>query len=95
MMTLIIAEIVIYYLIFINLITFLVFGFDKMRAEHGWRRTPEAELLILAGMGGTPTAYAARALFPHKTRKQPFSDQLHTVAGVQLCVGVFIAVLTL
>lgn len=83
-----------YYLIFINLITFLVFEFDKMRAEHGWRRTPEAELLILAGMGGTPAAYAARALFRHKTRKQPFSDQLHTVAGVQLCVGVFIAVLT-
>lgn len=45
---------------------------------------------MLAMLGGTGGAYAGRALFRHKTRKQPFSSQLHTIAvlqGLTLCAG--------
>lgn len=67
-----------------NFIAFAAFGIDKARAEAGTWRTAESTLLLLAAIGGTPGAYAGRALFRHKTRKQPFSSQLHTIAVVQV-----------
>jgi uncharacterized membrane protein YsdA (DUF1294 family) len=48
--------------------------------------------LNLALIGGIGGAYAGRALFRHKTRKQPFSTHLHMVAGLQLCAGAFVVV---
>lgn len=62
---------------------FVAFGIDKALAEAGVRRISEATLLLFAFLGGTPGAYAARHLFRHKTRKQPFSGQLHTIAILQ------------
>ena len=73
-----------YYLIAINLATFAAFGIDKMLAEARRRRISEATLLKLTLIGGTPGAYAARLLFRHKTRKQPFSGYLHTIAVLQI-----------
>lgn len=79
-------------LVVMNFATFAAFGLDKARAEQGKRRISERALLQLAFFGGTPGAYAGRALFRHKTRKQPFSGQLHTIAGLQLCAAAFLAV---
>lgn len=70
-------------LVAINAITFLRFGRDKTRAVRRLRRVAERELLILALIGGTPGAFAARHLFRHKTRKQPFSAWLMLIAAVQ------------
>lgn len=67
----------------INAATFVAFALDKARAMADTRRTPEGTLLLFAALGGTPGAYAARALFRHKTRKQPFVGRLHTIAGLQ------------
>lgn len=80
-------------LIAINLAAFAAFGIDKALAENQRRRIAEATLLNLAFFGGSPGAYAGRALFRHKTRKQPFSGQLHAIAAMQLVVGVFLTVL--
>ncbi len=81
-----------YYLIAINFVAFATFGLDKMQAEAGHRRTSEAALLRLAALGGSVGAYAGRALFRHKTRKQPFSRRLHTIACGQLVLAVFVLV---
>lgn len=70
-------------LLCLNAATFAVFGFDKIRAEGGGRRVSEARLLQIALIGGTPGAYAARAVFRHKTRKQPFSGRLRAIAVLQ------------
>ncbi|MEO7383932.1 MAG: DUF1294 domain-containing protein, partial [Novosphingobium sp.] len=56
-----------------------------MRAINGARRVPEADLLGLALVGGTPAAFLARHLFRHKTRKEPFSTQLKIIAILQVC----------
>ena len=79
-------------LIAMNLAAFVAFGIDKALAENGARRISEATLLQLAFLGGTPGAYAGRALFRHKTRKQPFSDHLHMIAGLQVFAGFFAGV---
>lgn len=68
----------------VNLWTFMLFGFDKIRAEAGTWRVSEGTLLTWALFGGSMGAYAGRALFRHKTRKQPFSSHLHQTAILQV-----------
>ena len=81
-------EVLTYYLIAINFAAFTAFGIVKMRAaavgpRRGKRRTSEADLLSPAFAGGTLGAYSGRAVFRHKTRKQPFSSHLPTIAILQ------------
>jgi uncharacterized membrane protein YsdA (DUF1294 family) len=74
----------------VNFFAFAAFGIDKMKAEAGQWRVAESTLLMLAFVGGTPGAYAGRSVFRHKTRKQPFSSQLHSIAvlhGIALAGG--------
>ena len=68
----------------VNFTTILRFRQDKRRAQAGERRIPEADLLTLAVIGGSPGALLARRLFRHKTRKEPFSTRLQLIAVVQL-----------
>lgn len=77
------------YLLVLNAMTFAVFASDKRRAAGGDRRVPERTLLGLAALGGTPGAFAARRVFRHKTRKQPFRTRLWliTLAQTVLIVG--------
>jgi uncharacterized membrane protein YsdA (DUF1294 family) len=70
-------------LVVLNLFTMLRFWQDKQRAIAGERRIPEADLLALALVGGSPGALAARWMFRHKTRKQPFSTWLLLIAAIQ------------
>ena len=63
--------------------TVLRFWQDKNFARAGAWRVPEADLLFLALIGGTPGAFAARRLFRHKTRKQPFTTHLWMIAAIQ------------
>ena len=56
---------------------------DKIRAARGSWRVSEGALLAWAFLGGTIGAYVGRALFRHKTRKQPFSSHLHQTAILQ------------
>ena len=74
------------YLLAVNVATVALFGADKRAARLGLRRAPEADLLRLAAVGGSPGAFVAIELFRHKTRKQPFRARLWTIAGLQLAV---------
>jgi uncharacterized membrane protein YsdA (DUF1294 family) len=78
------------YLGAINVVAFHVFAWDKVEAVSGRnRRTPERTLLALTAAGGTLGALAARWLFRHKTKKQPFRTffWLIIVAQAVLIVG--------
>jgi uncharacterized membrane protein YsdA (DUF1294 family) len=71
------------FLLAINIATLLAFRADKAAARDQRRRIPERELLALALFGGTPAAFAARQVFRHKTRKEPFSTCLMLIAALQ------------
>lgn len=75
-------------LLLLNLATMLCFWLDKQSAREGRWRIPEARLLGLALIGGSPGAFAARRLFRHKTRKQPFSTRLWLIAACQAGAGI-------
>lgn len=57
-----------YYLIGINILTFLLYGVDKRRAKRGAWRISEKFLLGCGVLGGASGALAGMKLFRHKTR---------------------------
>jgi len=76
--------------------TFLFYGYDKRQAlKKGWR-VPEAVLHILALSGGTPGAFLGQILSRHKTRKLRFKVVFVVIALLQgalvyLCYRYWIA----
>jgi uncharacterized membrane protein YsdA (DUF1294 family) len=76
----------------VNAWTMIRFWQDKTYAIKAQGRVPEAHLLGLALIGGSPAAFAARRLFHHKTRKEPFSTRLQIIAKVQVGFGVGLAI---
>ncbi len=77
-------------LLLINGLTWTLFSIDReteIKSRY-WRttkqrRVPEVVLLGLAALGGSPSALIARHNLRHKTFKQPFSNLLIGIAGVQ------------
>ena len=60
------------YLIGINAVTMLLYGYDKRQAIVGRGRVPEMILHLAALVAGSPGAMLAQMLFRHKTRKFKF-----------------------
>ncbi|RZM93372.1 MULTISPECIES: DUF1294 domain-containing protein [unclassified Escherichia] len=56
----------------VNLLTLVIYGTDKLAARRGWRRVPEATLLVFGFVGGWVGAIIGQQVFRHKTQKQPF-----------------------
>lgn len=46
------TDIILYAIIAMNILTFAVYGIDKLKAKHGKWRIPELTLLALAFAGG-------------------------------------------
>ena len=71
-------RLLLYYFLSVNLLTFIAYGIDKHKAiRNGHRnkqlqRIPEASLLLLAVLGGSPAALLAMHLFRHKTQHNKF-----------------------
>lgn len=74
------------WLITINLVLVALMGKDKLAAQKGGRRTPEATLLILTLLGATPGLLVARYLFNHKTSKQNFQYGMFAIFTLQFFV---------
>jgi uncharacterized membrane protein YsdA (DUF1294 family) len=60
------------WLVSINGMALLLYGYDKRQAIVGGRRIPELVLHATALSGGTPGALLGQGLFRHKTRKRRF-----------------------
>lgn len=76
----------IYWLIAVNLLSFVLMVWDKSRAERGERRVSEARLGFWMMVGGATGGLIASQLVRHKTRKQPFATMMRTTALVQWLV---------
>ena len=98
-----IVNALLYYLIVINIVTFLVYGIDKWRSTSGqwlpterkktkqgsWRIS-EATLLILAVIGGSIGALLGMQLWHHKTMHKKFKYGLPLILLAQIALIYFI-----
>ena len=61
------------YLLFINLLGFVLYGVAKAKSKHkGSRRIPERTLLWVARLGGGVGCWLGMMLFRHKTKHTRF-----------------------
>lgn len=79
------------WLVFINLITFLVFGVDKWKAKRkekneSVRRVPEKTLLLLSALGGSVGALLAMRAFHHKTLHRAFRVGVPLILALQILI---------
>ena len=65
-------KVILFYFIFINLLTFIIYGLDKWFATRGTTRVSEKELHTLSLIGGFLGATLSMTLFKHKTNKSSF-----------------------
>jgi len=86
-----ISQILLLYIILVNIVTFFSFGIDKLAATLGHRRTPEKTLWILTAIGGSVGALAGMEFFKHKRRKISF----YSIITVCFLLHVFIVLLLL
>ena len=78
------TEALLYYLIVINVVTFLVYGIDKWKAKQGSWRISEATLLILAVIGGSIGALLGMKVWRHKTMHKKFKYGLPLILLAQM-----------
>ena len=78
------ANVLLYYLIVINIVTFLVYGIDKWKAKQGSWRISEATLLILAVIGGSIGALLGMKIWHHKTMHKKFKYGLPLILIIQI-----------
>jgi len=57
----------------VNVVTFILYGYDKTQAKIGGTRVPEIVLHGLALAGGFLGGWLGRWIFHHKTRKPIFT----------------------
>lgn len=72
------------YLIVINVLTFLIYGVDKWKAQRDKWRIPEDTLIWLAVAGGSVGALLGMNLFRHKTKHRKFFLGIPAILLVQL-----------
>ncbi len=73
-----------------NLITFLIFGFDKYLARTHRQRIREKTLLTLALLGGSVGAVFAQKIFRHKNQKYPHIFWTILIVQFVLVEGIWI-----
>ena len=75
-------------LVFINVLAFAVYGWDKARSKvQGARRVPEKTLFLLAILGGSVGAILGMRVWHHKTRHWYFKYGLPAILLAQLALA--------
>lgn len=78
------------YFVLINIITYILYGIDKKKAEKGKWRVPEATLILFAAIGGSLGALCGMTHFHHKTKKIKFFLGVPLILILQITILVFI-----
>lgn len=79
-------QLILIYLIAINVVTFFLYGMDKWKAKHSKWRISEATLLGLAVIGGSIGAWLGMKVWHHKTMHKKFKYGLPLILIVQIAI---------
>ncbi|MBP9478573.1 MAG: DUF1294 domain-containing protein [Sebaldella sp.] len=85
-------EIVLYYLLTINIFTMYTFFLDKSKAKnHKWR-IKERTLFLLSIMGGSLGALLGMKLFKHKTKHWYFKYGIPAILVIQIALMIYLII---
>ena len=83
-------NVLIVYLLMINLIALVVYGWDKICAMQDWWRVQEFSLFIVALLGGDIGALLAMKLFRHKTLHAKFKIGIPLILLLQIVGAIYL-----
>ena len=83
-------NIILYYLLAVNIATFFLYGIDKYKAKKGQWRISEATLLLMAVIGGSIGAWTGMRLWHHKTMHKKFKYGIPIIIILQVALVVYL-----
>ena len=83
-------NIILGYLLAVNIASFLLYGIDKYKAKKGRWRISEATLLLIAVIGGSIGAWAGMRLWHHKTMHKKFKYGIPVIIILQVAIAVYL-----
>lgn len=84
-----------YYLLIINIITFIIYGYDKYKAKKNKWRIPETNLLLIAAIGGSIGAWIGMRFWHHKTMHKKFKYGIPLILVLQLILIFYLHTLSI
>lgn len=72
------------YLLGVNVLAFLMYGLDKLRAKKDKWRIPEKTLIMVAVIGGSVGAFLGMQTFRHKTKHLKFTIGVPVIFVLQI-----------
>ena len=80
-------HIVLIYFAAINVVTFFLYGIDKLKAKHSKWRISEATLLLFAVFGGSIGAWLGMKAWHHKTQHKKFQYGVPLILLAQIILA--------
>ncbi len=87
-----ITTIIVFYLVILNVLTFLLYGIDKWKAKRSRWRIPESALLGMAAVGGSVGAWLGMRVWHHKTQHKKFRYGVPAILLAQIVLLVWAVV---
>ena len=85
-----VEQLIVIYLVAINVVTFFMYGIDKWKAQHSKWRIPEATLIGLAVIGGSIGAWLGMRAWHHKTMHKKFQFGIPLIIVAQIALVIWI-----
>ena len=83
-------NIILGYLLAVNIATFFLYGIDKYKARKGRWRISEATLLMMAVIGGSIGAWSGMRLWHHKTMHKKFKYGIPVIIIMQIALVTYL-----
>ena len=83
-------NIILGYLLAVNITSFLLYGIDKYKAKKGRWRISEATLLLMAVIGGSIGAWGGMRIWHHKTMHKKFKYGIPIIIILQVALAVYL-----
>jgi hypothetical protein len=78
------------YLIIINILSFILYGIDKLKAIKKKKRISEKTLILIGILGGSIGSLIGMNLFRHKTKKLKFIISLPLILIIHIIVVIYL-----
>ena len=81
---------IVIYLLIINILGFLMMGFDKWKAKRGRWRIPENTLFMFTILGGGIGTIIGIYVFRHKTKKLKFTVGMPLILILEILLFIYL-----